>query len=78
MLPSDVNINPKKMNPRLKKYLDRKKADDGSKKGSANKEGYNEENPQNIQNPKDNPAPSKEEDALQSEISKKNSQSSKA
>jgi hypothetical protein len=54
------------MNSRLKKYLDRKKADDGSKKGSANKEGYNEENPGDIQKQKENPAPTKEEDAVQS------------
>lgn len=59
------------MNPRLKKYLDRKNADDGSKKGSANKEGYNEENPVNINKPKENPAPTKTEDSVQSDISKK-------
>ena len=58
------------MKSRSKNYYERKKADDGSKKGSANKEGYNEENQLNINEPKDNPAPTKEEDAIQSEISK--------
>lgn len=58
------------MNKRLKKYLSRKKADDGSKKGSANIEGYNEENPVNTQKPKSNPAPTKEEDTVQSKITK--------
>lgn len=62
------------MNPRLKKYLDRKKAEDGSKKGSANIEGYNEETQLNINEPKENPAPSKKEDAIQSEISKESSE----
>ncbi len=59
------------MKSRSKNYYERKKADDGSKKGSANKEGYNEENQLNINQPKDNPAPTKEEDAVQSEVSKK-------
>ena len=58
------------MNPRLKKYLDKKNADDGSKKGSANKEGYNEENQINIHKPNENPAPTKEEDAIESKIEK--------
>ena len=59
------------MKSRSKNYYERKKADDGSKKGSANKEGYNEENQLNINEPKDNPAPTKGEDAVQSEVSKK-------
>ncbi len=62
------------MNPRLKKYLDRKNADDGSKKGSANKEGYNEENQVNMHKPNENPAPTKEEDAIESEKSKKSTE----
>lgn len=61
------------MNPRFKKYLERKKSDDGSKKGSANKEGYDEQNQVNINKPKENPAPSEDEEVIQSEISKKDS-----
>ena len=56
------------MDSRSKKYYYKKKADDGSKKGSANKEGYNEENQLNTNKPNENPAPTKEEDVNQSNL----------
>lgn len=62
------------MTPRSKRYYDNRKADDGSKKGSANKEGYDEQNQVNINQPKENPAPSKLEEDIQQEISKKESE----
>lgn len=62
------------MTPRSKKYNANRKADDGSKKGSANKEGYDEQNQVNINQPKENPAPSKLEEDIQQEISKKESE----
>lgn len=62
------------MKPRSKRYHESRKADDGSKKGSANKEGYDEQNQVNINEPKENPAPSKLEEEIQQEISKKESE----
>lgn len=61
------------MKPRSKKYNEKRKADDGSKKGSANKEGYDEQTQVNINEPKENPAPTKLEEEIQQEISKKES-----
>ena len=62
------------MTPRSKRYHEKRMADDGSKKGSANKEGYNEQNQENIKHPNENPAPSKLEEDIQQEISKKESE----
>ena len=58
------------MKPRSKKYYTRIK-DDGSKKGSATNAGYDEQNEVTSREPKENPAPSKVEDKVQSEKSKK-------
>ncbi|MEO6136286.1 MAG: hypothetical protein ABIP35_14100 [Ginsengibacter sp.] len=46
------------MNSRSKKYHEKNKADDGSKKGSANNAGYDEQNEITSKSPKANPAPS--------------------
>ncbi|HEV2832735.1 MAG TPA: hypothetical protein VGW31_12215 [Hanamia sp.] len=58
------------MTPRSKKYHERKKNHDGSKKGSANKAGYDEQNEITIKAPKENPAPSEKEDKAQSRFGK--------
>jgi len=48
------------MNPRSKKYYQRRKEASGEKKGSVSEAGYNEENKiTSRQSPKKNPAPSK-------------------
>lgn len=48
------------MKPRSKKYYQRRKEDDGQKKGSVSDAGYNEENKATSkQSPKKNPAPPK-------------------
>lgn len=62
------------MKPRSKRYHEKRKADDGSKKGSANIEGYDEQTQLNINEPKENPAPTKLEEEIQQEISKKESE----
>lgn len=51
------------MKPRSKKYYQKRKEDNGEKKGSVSEAGYNEENViTSKQTPKKNPAPSKLQD----------------
>jgi hypothetical protein len=59
------------MTPRSKKYRERNKAGDGSKKGSASEAGYDEQNEITIRAPKENAAPSEKEDKAQSQLGKK-------
>jgi hypothetical protein len=59
------------MKPRSKKYYQRRREDDGAKKGSVSEAGYNEENKvTSKQSPKKNPAPPKSaEDPLADTLS---------
>ncbi len=51
------------MKPRSKKYYQRRKENNGEKKGSVSEAGYSEENKATSrQSPKKNPAPSKSQD----------------
>ena len=56
------------MTPRSKKYHERNKNHDGSKKGSASEAGYDEQNEITSKAPKENPAPSEQEDKAQSRL----------
>lgn len=58
------------MDPRSKKYHEKKSTDDGSKKGSASEAGYDEQNQKTLKAPKENPAPSAKEDESQAQVSK--------
>jgi hypothetical protein len=58
------------MNSRSKKYFDKRKTNDGEKKGSATKAGYNEQNEKTVKQPNKNPAPSKVQDEPAADISK--------
>jgi hypothetical protein len=50
------------MNSRAKKYFNKRKADDGDKKGSSTTAGYNEQNEKTSRDSKKNPAPPGKQD----------------
>lgn len=56
------------MHTRTKKYLQKNKSDDGSKKGSANQGGYDEQNELTSKSPKENPAPTEIEDKSKARV----------